>query len=224
MGTRRAGLWAAWILVFWTLTAAGAELDRHGGFQAAVRWVADGDTVILEDARRLRYVGINCPETAHDGSPAEPFGAAARRLNRKLVDGRKIRCVPAGHDRYGRLLGAVFVDGGTFVNQELLAAGLGYVLPGKESAPFAERLLSAQRRAMASGEGIWARLDRSSQPLVGNRRSKRFHRIDGPDAKQIGKRHHVPFPDYHKAFAAGYAPCKRCFPRLEEMLVRVGSD
>jgi micrococcal nuclease len=217
MRTRRAGLWAAWILALWALTAFGAEPDRRG-FQAAVRWVADGDTVILQDSRRLRYVGINCPETAHDGTPAEPFGVAARRLNRDLVDGRTIRCVPAGHDRYGRLLGAVFLGDGTFVNQQLLVAGLGYVLPAKESAPFIEQLLSAQQRAMAAGKGIWGRLASSPQALVGNRRSKRFHRIDGPDTKQIGKRHRVTFPDYHEAFAAGYAPCKRCFPRLEMLL------
>ncbi|HDI61187.1 MAG TPA: nuclease [Desulfobacteraceae bacterium] len=218
----RGGLLAAWIVVFWTLATLGAGVDR-AGFQAVVQWVADGDTVILQDGRRLRYVGINCPETAHGGAPAEPFGAAARRLNQKLVSGRTIRCVPAGYDRYGRLLGAVFLADGTFVNQALLAAGLGYVLPGKESEPFAERLLSAQRRAMASGQGIWAHLDRRSRPLTGNRRSKRFHRNDGPDAKQIGKRHRVAFPDYHEAFAAGYAPCRRCFPRLETLFTPAAS-
>jgi endonuclease YncB( thermonuclease family) len=219
---RRGGVLGVWMLLFWALTALAAG-DRPG-FEAEVRWVADGDTVILKDGRRLRYVGINCPETAHDGNPAEPFGTTARRLNQNLVDGGTIRCVPAGHDRYGRLLGAVFLPDGTFVNRELLAAGLGYVLPGEESAPFAEHLLSAQRQAMAQGRGIWKYLDRNPQSLVGNRRSKRFHRIDGPDAQKIGKRNRVAFPDYHEAFAAGYAPCGRCFPRLEGMLVRGGRD
>jgi micrococcal nuclease len=217
MKMRRGGLLAVWMLVFLALTAMGAEPDRPG-FQAEVRWVADGDTVTLQDGRRVRYVGINCPETAHDGTPAEPFGVAARRMNQKLVAAETIRCVAAGHDRYGRLLGAVFLADGTFVNQALLAAGLGYVLPGEESAPFAEQLLSAQRRAMAAGQGIWGRLDHSPQPLVGNRRSKRFHRIDGPDAKKIGKHHRVAFPDFHEAFTAGYAPCRRCFPRLEALI------
>lgn len=214
---RRGGLLAVWMMVFLALSAMGAEPD-HGGFQAQVRWVADGDTVTLEDGRRVRYVGINCPETAHDGTPAEPFGLAARRMNQELVAGGTIRFVAVGRDRYHRVLGAVFLPDGTFVNQALLAAGLGYVLPGEESAPFAEQLLTAQREAMASGQGIWGRLDRRPQPLVGNRRSKRFHRIDGPDTQKIGKRHRMAFPDYHEAFAAGYAPCKRCFPRLEMLL------
>ncbi len=220
---RRAGLLAAWMLGLWLLATAGAQAEQQH-FQATVKWVADGDTVILQDNRRLRYVGINCPETAHDGTPAEPFGIEARHLNQDLVKGQTIRCVAVGHDRYGRLLGAVFLADGTFVNRELLAAGLGYILPGEESAPFAEQLLSAQRQAMVAGQGIWGRLDPRPRPLVGNRRSKRFHRSDGPDAKKIGKHHRVAFPDYPEAFAAGYAPCKRCFPRLEEMLVRVGSD
>jgi endonuclease YncB( thermonuclease family) len=206
------------------LFAAPARSAPAGGGEAAVvRWVADGDTVILEDGRYLRYAGINCPEVAHDRDPAEPFGAAARSLNRELVADRQIRIVVEGKDRYGRILGAVFLPDGTFVNQALVAAGLAYVLPSKESRSFVEPLLAAQREAMTTGRGFWARLDRRPISLVANRRSRRFHRADCPFAKKIGKRQRVAFPDFHQAFAAGFAPCGQCFQRMEEY-IKVKSD
>ena len=59
------------ILLAYVLTAlpvCGAE--RRG----QVRWVADGDTIVLKDGERVRYADINTPEVAHDGEPGEPYG------------------------------------------------------------------------------------------------------------------------------------------------------
>ena len=30
-----------------------------------VRWVDDGDTIVLKNSTRIRYIGINTPEVAH---------------------------------------------------------------------------------------------------------------------------------------------------------------
>jgi hypothetical protein len=58
-----------------------------------VKWVIDGDTIVLDDGRHVRYIGINAPEIAHDahfiGSKqkprkAEPFGDAAKKYNQFL--------------------------------------------------------------------------------------------------------------------------------------------
>ena len=190
------------------------------GDRVRVRWVADGDTVVLVDGRHVRYPGINCPETAHENRPAEPLGDAARRLNRRMVESRTLRLVPADppQDHYGRYLADLVLEDGTSVSHALLAAGLAHVLP---VAPFGSgdaALLEAQRRAMAQGRGLWGLLERRPIRLLGNRRSKRFHRADAPCAKSIGKRHRVAFPDYRQAFYAGYAPCRRCLGRLEMLL------
>ena len=191
------------------------------GDWAVVRWVADGDTVILADGRHIRYRGINCPEVAHGGQPAEPFAEAARRLNQKLVGGRRIRLLIAApaRDRYGRHLADVLCEDGTPVNRELVAAGLAFVLFGPNGTPHDAALLAVQRAAMAAGQGMWARLPRIPAVLAGNRRSQRFHRPECPFAKQIRERHRVPFPDLFEAFAAGYAPCRHCFVRLDEIFI-----
>ena len=41
--------------------------------------VFDGDTVMLGDHRRIRYIGINAPEVAHENQKAEPWAAEAKK-------------------------------------------------------------------------------------------------------------------------------------------------
>ena len=58
-----------------------------------VRWVDDGDTVLLADGRRLRYIGINAPEVAYKEKKGEPFGEAAkdRAVDRLRPFNRQLR-------------------------------------------------------------------------------------------------------------------------------------
>ena len=38
-----------------------------------VKWVTDGDTIVLSNGKRVRYIGINAPEIDHDNHRAQPF-------------------------------------------------------------------------------------------------------------------------------------------------------
>jgi hypothetical protein len=71
-----------------------------------VKWVNDGDTIILTNGKRVRYIGINAPEIDHDKQGAQPFGHAAKTFNKQMVLNRKIRLDfdLERQDRYGRLL------------------------------------------------------------------------------------------------------------------------
>ena len=222
LGRRSLGFrWALAIALFAILATPVRPETGEPGDWAVVRWVADGDTVILADGRRVRYRGINCPEVAHGDQPAEPLAEDARRLNQDLVGGRRIRLIIAApaRDRYGRHLADVLCEDGTPVNRVLVAAGLAFVLFGPNGTPPDAALLAVQRAAMAAGQGLWARLPRMPVALVGNRRSRRFHRPDCSFAKKIGERHKVPFPDLVRAFDTGYAPCRHCFGRLEQIFM-----
>jgi micrococcal nuclease len=111
--------------------------------------VLDGDTVVLADGREVRYLGVNAPEAG------EPFSAKARELNRRLVEGKVVRVVPgrARRDRYGRVLGYVYV-GGQFINAEMLRAGFAHVFffePGAEDAT----LTAAEDVARKARRGMW---------------------------------------------------------------------
>ncbi|MGD8706443.1 MAG: thermonuclease family protein, partial [Syntrophobacterales bacterium] len=60
----------------WIYPAADADSLR-----AKVRWVDDGDTILLAGGERVRYLGINTPEVANQDKPAEPFANEAKAFN-----------------------------------------------------------------------------------------------------------------------------------------------
>src|SRR3972149_6038606 len=87
----RRGTLALALLVLLLRPAAGASQERV----ATIRSVIDGDTAVLEDGRRIRYLGINAPERG------EAYSAEATAVNRRLTEGRRVRLEPA-QERGGR--------------------------------------------------------------------------------------------------------------------------
>ena len=189
---------------------AGAEgAESH---TVTVRYVIDGDTVVLSDGRHLRYIGIDAPEIAHDGMPAEPFAEASRRFNQELVSGVNIRLEleEERKDRYGRLLSHLRLPDGRLAAEALLAAGLAHCLPNRPNTQYAEKFLELQQEAMDHGRGKWHRWQKVPGPFAGNRQSLRVHRENCPFGRRIGQRNRVRFASLWQAFHEGYAPCKVC--------------
>ena len=179
-----------------------------------VRWVSDGDTVVLDDGRKIRYLGINTPEINHGSQQAQPFAFVAKRFNRKLVTGHRVRLEfgPKKKDRYGRVLAYLFLADGTFVNRELLARGYGYFYPTAIPGKRDNILLKTQRMAMAKKIGIWKkwREPGNGAGYIGNRWSRRFHLIGCRNGKKISRKHRRRFDTMWAAFTAGFAPAKGC--------------
>ena len=186
-----------------------------------VKWVIDGDTIVLDDGRHIRYIGINAPEIAHDahftGSnqkprQTEPFGDAARKYNQFLVGSKKIRLEfdKERHDRYGRWLAYVFLPNGTFINNAMIESGYAYVLPRRPNVKYEQVLLQSQRGAMTKKKGLWGHWKEREGEYFGSKKSKRFHLKTCPFGKKIGKRNSVLFKSKWDAFWSGFAPGKRC--------------
>lgn len=187
----------------------------HGEAGVTVKWIVDGDTIILQDGRHVRYIGINTPEIDHQTHRAEPMGDEALAVNRQLVDGRPLRLVYDREktDRYGRTLAYVYRRDGLFVNAALLRKGSAHVLYRFPNSAQAEILLAAQRHAMEQGRGIWRFVDKNetpARPYLGNRNSRRFHAPDCPLGKKTAATHRVWLKNRWKAFWHGYAPAKEC--------------
>ena len=179
-----------------------------------VRWVDDGDSVVLNDDRRVRYIGINAPEIAHGNQKAEPYGYAAKNFNKRLVYKKKVRLEHGSEriDRHGRLLAYVFLGNRLFVNKELIRQGYAYYLPQKRHIRYAKGLLRAQREAMSARRGIWKNRQEKGRyrGYIGNRLSKRFHLRTCLFGKQIAKKNRIFFSNRWEAFWEGYAPGKNC--------------
>lgn len=214
------------LLLYPILIALLVELSigiTHAEPWVEVRWVSDGDTIVLADGERVRYNGINAPEIAHEdqGTTAEPYGDAAKRFNIKLVKSRKVRLEfdVERRDQYGRLLAYVFLPEGKFVNAELIAGGYAYCLPGTSNKRYGQLLLKFQREAMSARRGLWRELIENAEDYVGSRRSKRFHLKTCPFGKKIKTSNRVYFANKWDAFWAGYAPAKKCI-RISELFSR----
>lgn len=125
--------------------------------EARVRHVVDGDTVVLDDGRLVRLLGINAPELGRDGAPDEPLAREARtRLNR-LVQGQRVqlRFEAQTEDHYGRLLAHVTLHDGTDVQALLLREGLAFLVAIPPDVGAVERYARIEHTARAAGRGVW---------------------------------------------------------------------
>ncbi|MFC1875881.1 thermonuclease family protein [Thermodesulfobacteriota bacterium] len=179
-----------------------------------VRRVVDGDTLLLDNNRFVRYIGINAPEVQHGNEHAEPFGFEAKTHNVRLVGNREIYLMYGQEkmDRYGRGLAYVYTPENVFINQMMLEQGWAYYLFKSPNLRFHDLFLKVQRLAMQRQQGMWCGWKVQALNLVGSKRSRRFHRETCSFGAQIGKSNRIIFTSLWEAFWAGYAPCKRCFP------------
>ena len=136
--------------------------------QLRVVRVTDGDTIKAATDHMgiiVRLVGIDAPEKSRKkGEPGQPFSQKATKYLASLVLKKTITIKEYGTDRYGRILGMVFVNG-TNVNLEMFKAGLAEVYRGKQPSYFNVKLYKdAETEAMEAGRGMWSLGDKYVLP------------------------------------------------------------
>jgi micrococcal nuclease len=125
--------------------------------------VVDGDTIVVAYAGqeyKVRYIGMDTPETVDPASPVQWMGAEASAANLALVDGKSVVLEKdvSETDRYGRLLRYVWLTDGitwTLVNAELVTEGFASVATFPPDVKYAGVYLAAEQGAQASGVGLW---------------------------------------------------------------------
>jgi micrococcal nuclease len=136
----------------------GAESGTDTG--TVVR-VIDGDTIHVRLGgvrERVRYIGVDTPETHKPGTPVECYGRAASARNEQLVAGERVRLKTdaEARDRYGRLLAYVYrVRDGRFVNAELVRGGYAQPLTIPPNVRHAEAFADLAREARGADRGLW---------------------------------------------------------------------
>jgi micrococcal nuclease len=127
--------------------------------EALVERAVDGDTVVLSDGRRVRYIGVDTPETHHPRKPVEFMGREAKNFNRRLVEGQRVRLEfdVDRDDRYHRLLAYVYLADGTFVNAELVKQGYAQIMTIPPNVKHADLFLKLQQEAREAKRGLWGR-------------------------------------------------------------------
>ena len=123
--------------------------------EARVVRVIDGDTIEIAGGERVRYIGIDTPETYPD---LEFYGKEAWDKNGELVEGKIVTLEKdvTDRDRYGRLLRYVYVDG-LFVNAELVRLGYARAFAYPPDTHHQDLLSRLEEEAREAGLGLWQR-------------------------------------------------------------------
>lgn len=119
--------------------------------------VVDGDTLVLINGERVRYIGVDTPEEFDERKPIQCFAKEAAQKNKELVEGKTIKFYNDVNvkDKYGRWLGFVYLEDGTFVNLELIKQGYAFAYPFPPDISKAEQFRNAEAYARVSKLGLW---------------------------------------------------------------------
>ena len=140
---------AALISIIITLLVLGNFLffadifpDRE---KVIVERVIDGDTIELEDGRKIRLLNINSPEEGEEG-----FESAKEFLEH--LEGKEVELDKEGVERYGRILGRIYYRK-DYINLRLVENGLAhkYLVEEEEIKEFKK----AEEKAKKDETGIW---------------------------------------------------------------------
>ena len=117
----------------------------------SVTRIIDGDTVELSDKTRIRYTGVDTPETG------DCYGASASKANSDLVLNKEVILETDVQilDKYGRKLAYVWREN-ILVNEELVKQGVARVSTYPPNVKYVERFQAAEREAREGQFGLWA--------------------------------------------------------------------
>jgi micrococcal nuclease len=225
-------------LIFPALSNA-AELET-----VKVRRVVDGDTIeIAYQGRkeRLRFIGVNTPETKHPTKGVQPYGPEASDYTKKALTGRQVWLeFDVGlRDQYGRLLAYIWVEKpegriddaqirGKMFNASLLLDGYAQQVTFPPNVRYVDFFSVYQTEARNASRGLWGleterrgskteAKENTPAPIsesgyVGNRDSLVFHRASCDGARTMNAKNRVSIEDREKAVEEGFKPCPICKP------------
>lgn len=139
---------------------AGANCTGEDGGQSVVTSITGGETLILEDGRAIRLIGVLGPRRARQGPASEARLAMERALS-DLALGKKVSLQfgDRKRDRYGRVLAHVFLvnspDSSIWLQGKLVEDGLARVISFRDNRLCIKELLDLEDRARRDRRGFW---------------------------------------------------------------------
>jgi endonuclease YncB( thermonuclease family) len=140
------------------LTAASPTDRLAAAGRARVAAVVDGDTLDLDDGRRVRLAGIEAakPPPGRADERRWPLAEAATAALKELTLGRTVELRgTAVEDRYGRRLAQAVREDGLWLQGELLRRGHARVQTRPDARDLTPEMLAAEAEARAARRGVW---------------------------------------------------------------------
>lgn len=151
------------LLLFFFLFSCNSNAITKKDYELIVINVYDGDTIELSSGEKLRYLGIDSPELHKKDNEKwidikEAYAKEAYEFNKHLVLGKSVKIFfdKEKRDRYGRLLGYVFVDD-IFINEEMLKEGFAFPYIIQTNGTYNDRLIKAFKEAYTTGKNLYSK-------------------------------------------------------------------
>lgn len=127
--------------------------------KTTVKRVIDGDTIELEGGYKLRYIGIDTPETVDPRKGVQCFGQEASLRNKELIEGKEIYLEKdvSETDRYGRLLRYVYLaTNSASINEQLVSEGFAVSSSYPPDIKHQEKFKTKEEEARQAKRGLWS--------------------------------------------------------------------
>ena len=157
------------------------ELRRNTVYKAKVERVVDGDTMIVsfifDDGskylkERVRFLGVNTPETVHPNKPVEYYGKEASNFTKSELTDKTLwlQTDVEVKDRYGRMLAYVWLKETSkkdlddeeairenMFNAKLLLDGYAQLMTVQPNSRYSNLFVHFQREARQENKGLWGK-------------------------------------------------------------------
>ena len=146
-------------------------------YKAKIKRVVDGDTAIIvfltDDStpykdERIRFIGVNTPETVDPNRPVQYYGKEASEFTKKELKDKTvwIQMDMGVRDRYDRLLGYIWLKEpknpdsekevrAKMFNARLLLEGYAQTMTIQPNVRYSEMFVKFQREAREAEKGLW---------------------------------------------------------------------
>ncbi|MBQ7069084.1 MAG: thermonuclease family protein [Synergistaceae bacterium] len=138
--------------------------------QATVSRVVDGDTmsvIVGNEERRVRFLGVDTPETVHPNKPVQYYGKEASQFTKNSLTGKRVWLEYDKNptDRYNRHLAYIWTSKPNQINEntmrenmfnaKLLLDGYAKVMMIKPNTKYKDLFEKFQDEAKNSKRGLW---------------------------------------------------------------------
>jgi micrococcal nuclease len=157
------------------------ELRRNTVYRAKILRVVDGDTAIVsfefDDGskylkERVRFLGVDTPETVHPNKPVQYYGKEASEFTKKSLTDKIVwlQTDVGARDRYNRMLAYVWLKEPSkkdledeaairkyMFNARLLLDGYAQLMTIQPNSKYSNLFVHFQREAREAKKGLWGK-------------------------------------------------------------------
>lgn len=154
------------ILLLFALSASAAPEMPENLLEVVCVRVVDGDTAWFEDVdeyvvHKVRFIGIDTPETVHPTKEVQHFGQEASDFTTEALLGETVYLEydVEPHDHYDRHLCYVWLEDGTLFNLTLIEQGYATLMTYPPNVKYVDYFVAGQKAAREQRLGLWADME-----------------------------------------------------------------